>query len=84
MTDKLWLASLTTQFDAIETVELCAIARYVELILGVSSMPIPSSTSAASFGLTDYAAPVDVDNASGMALISNIMTSQYVDLESTL
>jgi hypothetical protein len=84
MTDKLWLASLTTQFDAIETVELCAIARYVELVLGVSSMPIPSSNSAASSGLTDHTAPVDFDNASGMALISNIMTSQYVDLESTL
>lgn len=84
MTDKLWLASLTTQFDAIETIELCAVARYVEQILGVSSVPIPSPNSAASSGVTDHTAPADFDNASGIAMICNIMTSQYVNLESTL
>jgi hypothetical protein len=84
MTDKLWLASLTTQFDAIETIELCAVARCVEQILGVSSVPIPSSNSTASSDLTDHTAPADFDNVSGIALICNIMTSQHVDLESTL
>jgi len=84
MTDKLWLASLTKQFDAIETIELCAVARYVEQILGVSSVPIPSSNSTAPSDPTGPTAPADFENDSGIALICNIMTSQYVDLESTL
>jgi hypothetical protein len=81
MTDKLWLASLTIQFDAIETVEFCAIAKYMEQILGVSSVPIGassrSSNSAKTTASTFEALP-------GIALIRNIMTTQYVDLESTL
>jgi hypothetical protein len=84
MTDKLWLASLTTQFDAIETIELCAVAKYVELILGVTSVPIPCSNPVASSHLPDHTAPADFKNALGIALICNIMTSQYVDLESSL
>lgn len=83
MTDKLWLASLTKQFDAVETLEICAVARYVEQILGVSSIPINSGNTEHSLDLDPAAGP-DFESIPGIALIRNIMTSQFVELESTL
>lgn len=84
MTDKLWLASLTKQFDAVETLEICAVARYVEQILGVSSVPIGANNATASFNASDHSKHSDFENMSGIALVRNIMTSQYVELESIL
>lgn len=84
LTDKLWLASLTTQFDAVETLEICAVARYTEQILGVCSVPVLesnlSSASSDSFEITG----IDFKQVPGISLVRNIVTTQYVDLGSTL
>jgi hypothetical protein len=124
MTDRLWTACLTTNYDAIEAVEICAIAKCTEQILGVSSLPIlgpnraetetPKSkdnteateisplpilepnqaeteppkpednTEATEKQLPVPSKPVNGDRDTGVALIHNIMTAQYVDLQSTL
>lgn len=84
MTDKLWLASLTKQFDAVETLEICAVARYVEQILGVSSVPIAAADPEISLTASDCTGHSDFDSISGIALVRNIITSQYVELESIL
>jgi hypothetical protein len=84
MTDKLWLASLTKQFDAVETLEICAVARYVEQILCVSSVPIISGNATTKSNVPGHSESSEFENISGTALVRNIMTSQYVELESVL
>lgn len=82
MTDKLWLASLSRQFNEIETIEICAVARQVEQILGVSSVPTsvtqPGPNSKFKVNTSDF------ERQPGIALVRNIISSQYVSLESTL
>lgn len=45
MSDRLWTACLTTNYDAAEAVEFCAIATAVEQTLCVSSVPVISACS---------------------------------------
>lgn len=67
MTDRLWTALCGPNYEAVEAVEFCVVGKCVEQILGVTSIPI---------------APVDEDQYPQTALISNIMTSQFVDVQS--
>lgn len=64
MTDRLWTACVPPNYTATQAREFCALARCVEQIMGVASVPVS----------TEF----------GVALINNIMTAQYVDLQSTL
>jgi hypothetical protein len=84
LTDKLWLASLTTQFDAVETLEICAVARYTEQILGVCSVPIVAPTPVSESSYSTNIIDTDFKKPLGIALVRNIVTTQYVDLGSTL
>ncbi|KAK4205403.1 hypothetical protein QBC40DRAFT_302701 [Triangularia verruculosa] len=68
MTDRLWTALCSTNYEAIEAVQFCVIGRGAEQILGVTSVPIVRSSRADEFPET--------------ALIGNIMTYQLVDVES--
>jgi hypothetical protein len=44
MTDRLWAACLTTNYDANEAEEICAIAKCAEQIICVSSVPVSSGS----------------------------------------
>ncbi|AEO64451.1 uncharacterized protein THITE_48161 [Thermothielavioides terrestris NRRL 8126] len=73
MTDRLWTALCSANYEAGEAVELCVVGRCVEQILGVTSIPLQK--------------PRQPSNQEGhelpeLALIGNIMTFQYVDVES--
>jgi hypothetical protein len=81
MSDRLWTACLTTNYDAAEAMEFCAIGTAVEQTLCVSSVPtlITSNRDFSSESAPDR----DQENK-GIALVRNIMVGQYVDLQSTL
>jgi hypothetical protein len=64
MTDRLWTACVPPNYSGTQAREFCALARCVEQIMGVTSVPLSSEF--------------------GTALVYNIMTAQYVDLQSTL
>jgi hypothetical protein len=98
MTDRLWAVCVIPEYDNDEADEVCSVARNVEEILGVSSLPVSDQVSKAYDG---YSTPTrsrsktkqtteDVDlfgtptAGGGIALVRNIMTSQYVDLQSAL
>ncbi|KAK3987693.1 hypothetical protein QBC44DRAFT_117231 [Cladorrhinum sp. PSN332] len=66
MTDRLWTALCAANYEAVEAVEFCVVGRCVEQILGVTSIPVVQ-THPKKFPQT--------------ALVSNIMTSQYVDVQ---
>ncbi|KAK4221059.1 hypothetical protein QBC38DRAFT_149395 [Podospora fimiseda] len=66
MTDRLWTALCAANYEAVEAVEFCVVGRCVEQVLGVTSVPIIQNQPQ-KFPQT--------------ALISNIMTSQYVDVQ---
>jgi hypothetical protein len=68
MTDRLWTACLTTSYEAVEAVEFCIIARSVEQTLSVATIALDAGPN----------------RDAGLALIGNIMTGQYVDLQSVL
>lgn len=92
MTDRLWTACLPPNYTAIHALEFCAIARCVEQILCVASVPISSEVSQSTpldTGPGNNELPSRLpSNVSGedfgTALIYNIMTAQYVNLQSTL
>lgn len=98
MTDRLWTALCSNNYEASEAVEFCVIGRCVETILSVSSIPISTSTIAQTIILdTHGGATSDGNNISQetrskdgsdqmveTALLSNIMTPQYVELQSAL
>jgi hypothetical protein len=67
MTDRLWTALCSTNYESSEAVEFCVVGRCVEQILCVSSVPVPES---------GIETPI--------ALVRNIITSQYVDVQSSL
>ncbi|KAH7407184.1 hypothetical protein BKA64DRAFT_666015 [Cadophora sp. MPI-SDFR-AT-0126] len=69
MTDRLWTALCSANYEASEAVDVCVIGRGVEQILGVSSVPLPGVNGAKVSGET--------------ALICNVMTPQYVDVQSS-
>ncbi|KAM7213096.1 hypothetical protein V8F06_011519 [Rhypophila decipiens] len=68
MTDRLWTALCSTNYEAAEAVEFCVVGRCVEQILGVTSIPVRQHSS-------DSGPPQ-------RALINNLMTNQIVDVES--
>ncbi|KAK3350289.1 hypothetical protein B0T25DRAFT_458542 [Lasiosphaeria hispida] len=72
MTDRLWTALCATNYEAAEAVEFCIVGRCVEQILGVTSVPVqhPSRPRSEHPGMPET------------ALIGNIMTYQYVDVQS--
>jgi hypothetical protein len=74
MSDRLWTALCATNYEAVEAVEFCIVGRCVEQILGVTSVPVrrPSGSRSKSSGMPET------------ALIGNIMTYQYVDVQSML
>lgn len=72
MSDRLWTALCAANYEAVEAVEFCIVGRCVEQILSVTSVPARQTTSTRT-------------ERSGMpetALIGNIMTYQYVDVQS--
>jgi len=74
MTDRLWTACVPANYTAIQAREFCALARCVEQIVGVASVPVASVPGV----------PVSTSSEFGIALVKNILTAQYVDLQSTL
>ncbi|KAK3326630.1 hypothetical protein B0H66DRAFT_551399 [Apodospora peruviana] len=68
MTDRLWTAMCAANYEAVEAVEFCIVGRCVEQILGVTSIPVRQPPGG----------PLSPERA----LIGNIMTSQYVDVQS--
>jgi len=96
MTDRLWAACVLPNYDEDEADEVCAMARAVEEIMCVSSLPMSrpeqtvneSSAPVSASGrvkkkhrTSQYRAP---DVAEGTALLRNIVSPQYVDLQSSL
>ncbi len=88
MSDRLWTACLTTNYDAAEAMEFCAIGTAVEKTLCVSSVPISiKSKEEGSAGRTPNQIGKSPENDfgnEGVALVRNIMFGQYVDLQSAL
>lgn len=70
MTDRLWTALCSTNYEAAEAVEFCVVGRCVEQILGVTSIPLRQ--------------PPGGPRLSETALISNIMMPQIVHVQSAL
>jgi hypothetical protein len=94
MTDRLWTALCSTNYESSEAVEFCVVGRCVEQILCVSSVPVPDDPPVAPSGSN---IPMSVAGETStqdtledskqevpIALIRNIMTSQYVDVQSSL
>lgn len=94
MTDRLWTALCSTNYESSEAVEFCVVGRCVEQILCVSSVPVPDDprdtafrpnpTSATIGGTASMETEEDVRNEVPIALVRNIITSQYVDVQSSL
>ena len=82
MSDRLWTACLTTNYDAGEAMEFCAIGTAVEQTLCVSSIPMRPITSNGE--LSPELTLDGIQESKGIALVRNIMVGQYVDLQSTL
>jgi hypothetical protein len=78
MTDRLWTALCSTNYEASEAVEFCVVGRCVEQILGVTSIPFPSTGVGISSTLRHGPEVFET------ALISNMMTPQHVDVQSAL
>ncbi|PBP23734.1 hypothetical protein BUE80_DR005413 [Diplocarpon rosae] len=77
MTDRLWTALCSTNYDDSEAIDVCVIGRCVEQILGVHGVPTrhrePGDEAL-------YSASADADE---VALLCNIMTPQFVDVQSS-
>lgn len=94
MTDRLWTALCSTNYESSEAVEFCVVGRCVEQILCVSSIPVPDgpqvdvsasnipSSTAGEASAQDT--PGDSKREAPIALVRNIITSQYVDVQSSL
>jgi hypothetical protein len=95
MTDRLWTALCSTNYETMEAVEFCVVGRCVEQILCVSSVPVPSTTEEGEASALDPSSSVSEENIIQdppedsmkevpIALVRNIITSQYVDVQSSL
>jgi hypothetical protein len=87
MTDRLWTALCSINYEASEAAEFCVVGRCVEQILGVTSIPFPSHGLGESSALRHSpaeTASLEPQEASETALISNLMTRQHVDVQSAL
>lgn len=77
MTDRLWTALCSTNYEAYEAVEVCVIGRCVEQIISVAAIPF--------YGR--FAVQQDTENQHKVletALIHNIINSQHVDVQTAL
>jgi hypothetical protein len=77
MTDRLWTACCSTNYEAYEAVEICAIGRCIEQIVSVAAIPFYDN---ATTRLTVQRDQTVVETA----LIDNIIHSQHVDVQSAL
>jgi hypothetical protein len=87
MTDRLWTALCSTNYEASEAVEFCVVGRCVEQILGVTSIPFPSPGLGVSSALRHSPAEtvsLEPQEVFETALINNLITPQHVDVQSTL
>jgi hypothetical protein len=98
MTDRLWTALCSTNYEAGEAVEFCVVGRCVEQILCVTSIPIltrivtpavagragQNMSAATDEQLPSQSLAEQVDEVSETALVCNIITPQYVDVQSAL
>lgn len=95
MTDRLWTALCSTNYESSEAVEFCVVGRCVEQILCVSSVPVPSkpqdreaSGLDPKFSMSSEKPIQETSEDSTkevpIALVRNIITSQYVDVQSSL
>ncbi|KAL3424188.1 GTPase-activator protein for ras-like GTPase containing protein [Phlyctema vagabunda] len=88
MTDRLWTALCSRNYEASEAVESCVVGRCVEQILGVSAVPF--SKPAVSADHTNHSISEDTrselahkeDCIHETALLCNIIGPQYVDVQS--
>lgn len=71
MTDRLWTALCSANYEASEAVDVCVIGRGVEQILGVCSVPLSRRSSQSN-------------EEKEVALLCNIITPQYIDVQSSL
>jgi hypothetical protein len=72
MTDRLWTALCSPNYEAAEAVELCVVGRCTEQILGVTAVPVSGEQKPPAAKLGE--AP----------MISNILTGKFVDVQSSL
>lgn len=77
MTDRLWTALCSTNYEAYEAVEVCVIGRCVEQIISVASIPFYVKSA----GQQDAEHQREVLET---ALIHNIINSQHVDVQTAL
>lgn len=94
MTDRLWTALCSSNYEASEAAEFCVVGRCIEQIVCVSAVPIPSPAGIASpyknpldeFSLNPKGSQrgdisLEQDEITETALLCNIMTPQYVDVQ---
>jgi hypothetical protein len=88
MTDRLWTALCSTNYEASEAVEFCVVGRCVEQILCVGAIPFqrPAGSGASSINeeFSNEPRVKDLNEAFETALLCNIITPQYVDVQSAL
>ena len=88
MSDRLWTALCSTNYEASEAVEFCVLGRCVEQILCVSSIPFaatPESEQSSTFeALQNKDGLENTQKASETVLLCNIITPQFVDVQSAL
>jgi hypothetical protein len=77
MTDRLWTALCSINYDSPEAVEMSCVGRAVEQIMSVASLPFAKPRMQGADGEEESPALV-VERA----LIHNIITPQYVDVQS--
>ena len=88
MTDRLWTALCSTNYEASEAVEFCVVARSVEQTLCVSSIPFSVPARSEQNSTCDEAHSQNGlernVKAFETALLCNIITPQFVDVQSAL
>ncbi len=77
MTDRLWTALCSTNYEAWEAVETCSIGRCVEQIISVAAIPFYEKPSRRVENPRER-------EVLETALIDNIISSQHVDIQSAL
>lgn len=94
MTDRLWTALCSTNYEANEALEFCVVGRCVEQILCVSYVPLPPSEynlqrppDPHGLRIDDHlndTTPETPRTEFEAALVCNIMAPQHVDVQSSL
>lgn len=88
MTDRLWTALCSANYEASEAVEFCVVGRCVEQILCVTAVsfqnPKRSTVSRPNEVLSRETEVQNQSKTFETALLCNIITPQYVDVQSVL